>query len=314
MGGTSYIEQDNIYRGTGPLLAAVTPSGERHFHVDHLGTPRLITDASGAQVAFHAYYPYGEEATEVDQDTLRYKFAGHERDLVDPSSGADDLDHMHARMSNPQLGRLLSTDPELQVERAKERPQLWNRYAYAVGNPVLYVDRDGKAIETAWDAVNVGVGVASLLANIAAGNVGGAVIDAGGLALDLGATAVPFVPGGASTAIKAARLAENVKFGKAFEKAVLGALKLEKNTSVVPSITGAAYRIPDAFASGILLEIKGVKKLEYTDQVKDFVAAATRDHQKLVIAITEETKISKPLLALAEEGKIFFLRYKRDFL
>ena len=94
----------------------------------------------------------------------------------------------------------------------------------------------------------------------------------------------------------------------------MGALKLEKNTSVVPSITGAAYRIPDAFASGILLEIKGVKKLEYTDQVKDFVAAATRDHQKLVIAITEETKISKPLLALAEEGKIFFLRYKRDFL
>ena len=138
---TGVIERDNIYRGSGPLLAAATPAGDRHFHVDHLGTPRQITDASGAQVAFHTYFPYGEEATDPTQDTIRYKFTGHERDLGDPASTQDDLDHMHARMTNPKLGRFLSVDP---VGGRPARPQSWNRYSYVDGNPLVLVDPDGR--------------------------------------------------------------------------------------------------------------------------------------------------------------------------
>jgi hypothetical protein len=33
-------------------------------------------------VAYHVYYPFGEEATAFNQDTERLKFTGHERDLA----------------------------------------------------------------------------------------------------------------------------------------------------------------------------------------------------------------------------------------
>ena len=36
--GTDYIYRDGL------LLAAETPAGRRHFHLDHLGTPRLIAE------------------------------------------------------------------------------------------------------------------------------------------------------------------------------------------------------------------------------------------------------------------------------
>ena len=36
--GTDYVYRD------GQLLAAETQTGQRHFHLDHLGTPRLITE------------------------------------------------------------------------------------------------------------------------------------------------------------------------------------------------------------------------------------------------------------------------------
>lgn len=139
--GTGVLERDNVYRGPGPLLAAATPAGDRHYHVDHLGTPRQITDAAGAQVAFHTYYPYGEEATGPTQDTVRFKFTGHERDLADPTTTQDDLDNMHARMTNPKLGRFLSPDP---VGGRSARPQSWNRYSYVDGNPLILVDGDGR--------------------------------------------------------------------------------------------------------------------------------------------------------------------------
>jgi len=144
--GVGWVERDNFYRGAGgPLLLsqgfAQGPVQTTHYHVDHLGTPRLLTDVNGAAVAFHAYFPYGEEATDPAQDRIRYKFTGHERDLGDPASTEDDLDHMHARMANPQLGRFLSTDP---AGGNPKSPQTWNRYAYVLGNPLKFVDPTGE--------------------------------------------------------------------------------------------------------------------------------------------------------------------------
>ena len=94
--GTWSVAEDYIYRD-GLLLAAETPAGTRHFHLDHLGTPRLVSNNLGQQAAYHVYYPFGEEATAFNQDTIRAKFTGHERDLGNPSGSGDDLDYMHAR-------------------------------------------------------------------------------------------------------------------------------------------------------------------------------------------------------------------------
>jgi hypothetical protein len=98
------VAEDYIYLG-GLLLAAETPSGTRHFHLDHLGTPRLVSNNLGNQAAYHVYYPYGEEATAFNQDTVREKFTGHERDLGNPGGAGDDLDYMHARFCSPLTGR-----------------------------------------------------------------------------------------------------------------------------------------------------------------------------------------------------------------
>jgi RHS repeat-associated protein len=130
------VERDYIYRGA-TLLAAETPQGRRHFHPDHLGTPRLITNATGHQVAFHTYYPFGEEATAPNQDAERLKFTGHERDFLSPAGAGDDLDAMRARYCSPITGRFLGVDPAGGTRRVTGS---WNRFTYVLNNPVKLVD------------------------------------------------------------------------------------------------------------------------------------------------------------------------------
>lgn len=134
------VEKDYIYRA-GTLLAAETTAGVRHFSVDHLGTPRTITNAAGTQAAYHVYYPFGEEASAFNQDTERMKFTGHERDLHSLTGAADDLDYMHARFCSPLTGRFLGVDP---ITGRPKLPQSWNRYSYAIDNPLKYVDPTGE--------------------------------------------------------------------------------------------------------------------------------------------------------------------------
>ena len=137
--GTWTVTNDSIYRGD-QLLAAQTPAGVRHYHLDHLGSPRLITNAAGAQVAYHVYLPYGEESTAFNQDALRMKFTGHERDLASSAGPGDDLDYMHARFCSPVTGRFLGVDASPGVPT---KPQSWNGYAYAMSNPIARFDPDG---------------------------------------------------------------------------------------------------------------------------------------------------------------------------
>ncbi|MFC4932715.1 RHS repeat-associated core domain-containing protein [Massilia sp. GCM10023247] len=118
-------------------------------------------------------------------------------------------------------GRFLSIDP---VTTDANTGSSFNRYNYAANNPYKYIDPDGRAIETPWDAANVAMGVASLGKNLAVGNYVGAAIDAVGVIADAAATATPGVPGGAATAIGASRaasnLAANAKMGAAFQSNV----------------------------------------------------------------------------------------------
>ncbi len=79
------------------------------------------------------------------------------------------LDYFNARYYSSTQGRFTSVDPfnialetqqaaELNPERAKglfnaylSQPQQWNRYSYAINNPLLYVDPDGEAIQLSND-------------------------------------------------------------------------------------------------------------------------------------------------------------------
>ncbi len=147
-GGGAFCPDSQVSRGAiSPLIVRgfslpyPDKGYTRHYHLDHLGTPRLITSTAMSKLAYHAYLPFGEELTSTTQDGEQMKFTGHERDLGNPASVADDLDYMHARFYSPLTARFLSVDP---AGGDPVRPQSWNRYAYALGNPVQYVDPDGQ--------------------------------------------------------------------------------------------------------------------------------------------------------------------------
>jgi RHS repeat-associated protein len=138
------VERDYVYRD-GLLLAAVKPGGAvEHYSLDHLGTPRLITDGAGVKIGYHVYWPFGEEWSPGNaQEGAPLKFTGHERD-ADPIGGNAPLDYMHARYYGAGFGRFLSVDPVLNTKRAMAHPQSWNRYAYVEANPLNMTDPDGR--------------------------------------------------------------------------------------------------------------------------------------------------------------------------
>ena len=138
------VERDYVYRG-GLLLAALKPGGAvEHYTLDHLGTPRLITDGAGNKIGYHAYWPFGEEWSPGNAlEAYPLKFTGHERD-ADPTNGAAGLDYMHARYFQAQWGRFLSVDPVLDAKKAIRNPQGWNRNAYVRNNPIILIDPDGR--------------------------------------------------------------------------------------------------------------------------------------------------------------------------
>lgn len=152
--GWLWIE-DHVY-ANGSLVAADRPSpwgGLRHFHVDHLGSVRMITNATGAKVARHDYYPFGIEQTSFFQETTTFdyprpdpmKFTSHERDFMGVLNAENTtyLDYMHARYYNPNWGRFLSVDPTWESADLG-KPQSWNRYSYVRNNPVNATDPDGR--------------------------------------------------------------------------------------------------------------------------------------------------------------------------
>jgi RHS repeat-associated protein len=144
------FHRDYVYRNGG-LLAAHTPEGLHHFHLDHLGSPRTITGANGTILAKHLYFPFGEEATSPAQDAEALKVTGHERDDLDSSGTTRDLDYMHARYFAMHLGRFHSVDA---LGGVVELPQSWNRYSFVLGNPVKYIDPRGEFAELGLQALS----------------------------------------------------------------------------------------------------------------------------------------------------------------
>jgi len=63
-------EQDYVYRD-GLLLASESNDGPRHYHLDHLGTPRVLTDGNGAEVARHSY-PTKPRRSTIDPSSSRF--------------------------------------------------------------------------------------------------------------------------------------------------------------------------------------------------------------------------------------------------
>lgn len=150
IGGTAWQwARDYVWRDM-TLLATRQSSGDSittyHYHTDHLGTPRRITDDTDQIVGVHDYFAFGPETSGGTQEPVAssLKYTGHERDSWAAATFGS-LDYMHARYYEPDLGRFLSVDPVFSHGLLR-MPQGWNRYSYALNNTMRYIDPTGREV------------------------------------------------------------------------------------------------------------------------------------------------------------------------
>jgi RHS repeat-associated protein len=107
-----------------------------YYFADHLGSSRVITNATGTVCYEADFYPYGGERAVTTTCSQNYKFTGKERDTETGN------DNFGARYYPNNLGRFLTPDPLMASGRASN-PQTWNRYAYTLNNPLRFIDPNG---------------------------------------------------------------------------------------------------------------------------------------------------------------------------
>ncbi|MCQ2135263.1 MAG: AHH domain-containing protein [Bacteroidales bacterium] len=123
---------------------------------DYLGSITHIAALDGTLVAEYSYDPWGRLR---DPETLEVFTYGNEPELF-LGRGFTGHEHltwfglinMNARLYDPLIGRFLSPDPYVQ---APDFTQSFNRYSYALNNPLKYTDESGELLGID-DAVIIG--------------------------------------------------------------------------------------------------------------------------------------------------------------
>ena len=108
---------------------------EEHPHQDHVGSPVAATDSGGNVLWREQYTAFGEKRLDPALNFDNEGFTGH---VDDAATG---LTYMQARYYDPVIGRFLSNDP---VAFSVDQPQYFNRYSYALNDPVNMIDPDGQ--------------------------------------------------------------------------------------------------------------------------------------------------------------------------
>ena len=134
-----------VYNAGGQLVAEYSTQISQQPQVsyltsDHLGSPRINTDANGQVIARHDYQPFGEEIQRASYgaDQVRKQFTGYEKD------DETDLDFAQARYFNSGFGRFSSPDPLYFTAERLIDPQQFNLYVYVRNNPLKYIDINGE--------------------------------------------------------------------------------------------------------------------------------------------------------------------------
>ena len=112
---------------------------------DYLGSVTHVATSGGTLVAEYSYDPWGRMRN--PQTLEPYTYANEPELLLGRGyTGHEHLSwyglvNMNARLYDPVLGRFLSPDPYVQ---APDFSQNFNRYSYALNNPLKYTDESGE--------------------------------------------------------------------------------------------------------------------------------------------------------------------------
>ena len=120
--------------GYGFIADDTTEEETFFYHSDHLGSTSYITDQDGNITQYTAYLPYGELLVDEhsSSEELPYKFNGKE---LDEETG---LYYYGARYLNPVASIWYGTDPLME-----KYPNV-SPYVYCHGNPLKFIDPDGR--------------------------------------------------------------------------------------------------------------------------------------------------------------------------
>ena len=127
------------------LLHEVNDSAEAtYYHYDNYGSTTVLTDENEVVTDRIEYSPFGTVISRVGTHDTPFLFTG----FFGNQSDENGLIHMRARFYNPLIRRFVNADPAQQG---------WNWYAYAVGNPLGFVDPTGLGNASILDAVQTGL-------------------------------------------------------------------------------------------------------------------------------------------------------------
>lgn len=131
----------------------------KYYHSDALGTTRMMTDDSGAQVEDVVYTAFGER---ISGSSRRYGYVGS---FGYQSHDEMQYQHVGARYYDPSSGRFLQRDP-IGISGGP------NVYAYVFNRPTMGVDPTGNSL---WDWV-ASAGAAIGIGLIGVGTVKGSFV------------------------------------------------------------------------------------------------------------------------------------------
>ncbi|MBV7531424.1 FG-GAP-like repeat-containing protein [Chitinophaga sp. sic0106] len=119
----------------GQRIASIsTTKGPSYLHGNFINSTLLTTNTTGAATSNMKYTPYGTLDTITGSITTDYLFSGMELD-------ENGLYYFNARYYNPITGRFITADNQLGGKPYQS--DVYNRYAYALNNPVKNYDPSG---------------------------------------------------------------------------------------------------------------------------------------------------------------------------
>ena len=138
-GAETYLHNERHCRGLLrlDLIHRIKSSGCAQPSSKHLGSVAAGTDAAGTLLWTEHHSPYGEPLSPNAANDNEATFTGH---IWDKATG---LNYMQARYYDPVIGRFLSIDP---IDFTPANPGTFNRYTYALNNPVNHTDPSGECV------------------------------------------------------------------------------------------------------------------------------------------------------------------------